>query len=435
MSREMTQGFEEGTVAVGVSASSGSVTVVTATPNKDGKGQGGLRYLQSNSVNTSIWYAQAFASGRFLRHYRVRYYYKHQAVNSYRINLNNTTVPVISVRVAGSGVITIHNQAGTQLGSASILMLDTNRYSRIEVEVYHAAAGFVRVYVDDDGSYTTPWVSFTGETRGTGGVLTTINHIGGQISAGNDGDTDDIGVNSLTLSYDGGVGAIPVAGDTVQVSGDAARNWVITAVEGTAVSGVLVIENPSATALPLADNTAITVIATGWTGNTNAPNARYVNGLEPQSMFPGSGYIVNLMPNGAGVVTQLTPSAGANWQCVDEIPPATGDYVSGTVDQLYDLYATGSLPASAVYVNVVQMWAYAQKDDATLNNCQLPLRMGGVTYMAQSVVLGAGVEGEVALPGSYGTVRYMYTQHPDGVSGDITVADVNASECGFRVRT
>jgi len=52
-------------------------------------------------------------------------------------------------------------------------------------------------------------------------------------------------------------------------------------------------------------------------------------------------YIV--VPDGAGDVTQLTPSAGANYECVDELPPNTSDYTSGSSIGKYDLYNVGSV--------------------------------------------------------------------------------------------
>ena len=59
--------------------------------------------------------------------------------------------------------------------------------------------------------------------------------------------------------------------------------------------------------------------------------------------------------NGAGAHTALTPSAGSNYQCVDEVPPSDADYVSTTVSKdsdanQYDLYTLSNtaLPASGV---------------------------------------------------------------------------------------
>lgn len=60
-------------------------------------------------------------------------------------------------------------------------------------------------------------------------------------------------------------------------------------------------------------------------------------------------------PDGAGDHTDFTPSAGANWQCVDEVPGSATDYIQSVTDDHYDLYTltTGTLPAGFVISNVV----------------------------------------------------------------------------------
>jgi hypothetical protein len=436
--REKTLGFETRSGAgEGLVTTSGTLDFVSASPtaHKDFAGNGGSYSLQGNNSGTTVWYCYPFESGRFLRHYFMRWYvnlYSGQLLQLY--SYNSTTV-ILSVRISGStGLITINNQAGTVLAT-SVGALGLSTWYRINVEVYHATSGFVKVYVDDD-AFTTPFVQYSGDTRGTGGVLTTIDRIGSSFGAGaaDLGALDDVAVNSITLRYDGGVGTIPSAGQTVEVSGSGARSAVITSVEGTAASGILVLENYSATLLPLADNTAITITASGWTGAVNAPLAVHVNGLEAQSGHPKTGFVFELPPTGAGSVTGLTPSTGSNYACVDERPASTTDYVSDTVDQDYDLYAHGSLPATAAVVVAVVPWAYAQKDGA-LTKYQLPIKLGATTYVAHGATLGVGTEGQIPLAVSYQANQLNYVEHPDGTSGALTPADINSSENGFRVRT
>jgi len=55
----------------------------------------------------------------------------------------------------------------------------------------------------------------------------------------------------------------------------------------------------------------------------------------------GDGEIIALVPDGDGDVTQLVPSTGSNYACVDEIPPNTTDYTSGSDIGDYDLYTLG----------------------------------------------------------------------------------------------
>lgn len=61
--------------------------------------------------------------------------------------------------------------------------------------------------------------------------------------------------------------------------------------------------------------------------------------------FYGDTEVLALFPIGAGDLTQLTPSAGANWQCVDDTGTASlTDYVSGLTDGDRDRYAMTQIP-------------------------------------------------------------------------------------------
>ena len=59
----------------------------------------------------------------------------------------------------------------------------------------------------------------------------------------------------------------------------------------------------------------------------------------------GGAKVVGLKPIGPGSSTQWTPSVGANWQCVDEVPVSEADYVTGNIVGVTDLYDLASLPA------------------------------------------------------------------------------------------
>lgn len=97
---------------------------------------------------------------------------------------------------------------------------------------------------------------------------------------------------------------------------------------------------------------------------------------DSQNSWAGDGYVYNLMPNAAGDVTGLTPSAGDNYACVDEIP-ADGDtsYVAASAADLYDLYhldydanITGRL------ITLVQPWATAKESFADGGAVQLGVK-------------------------------------------------------------
>jgi hypothetical protein len=74
--------------------------------------------------------------------------------------------------------------------------------------------------------------------------------------------------------------------------------------------------------------------------------------------WPGQQKLYLALPNAAGDSTDLTPSTGANYAAVDEIPPATADYVSSATATDYDLYnitdpLAGTETISSVVINIV----------------------------------------------------------------------------------
>jgi len=131
---------------------------------------------------------------------------------------------------------------------------------------------------------------------------------------------------------------------------------------------------------------------------------------------------IAVVPDGAGTTTQWTPSAGANYQCVDEIPPSSSDYVSTTATAQTDTYsmANPSLPSGAT-IQAVIAEARAQKtqaDPATIANV---IRSGGTDY--------AGSDQSISL--SWQAYLTRWTTDPAD-SGAWTQAKVNALECGVR---
>lgn len=78
-----------------------------------------------------------------------------------------------------------------------------------------------------------------------------------------------------------------------------------------------------------------------------------------------------IRPSGAGSSTQLTPSAGSNYACVDEATKNESDYVqtSYTVDYKKDLYAFGN-PAgisAGDVINSVTVNAYIASTNGSYN--------------------------------------------------------------------
>jgi len=136
--------------------------------------------------------------------------------------------------------------------------------------------------------------------------------------------------------------------------------------------------------------------------------------------FLGEVRVQTVVPTGAGTSAGLTPSSGANWAAVDELPYSATDYVSGSSGT--DLYVAGDLPAGPTAIKAVQVNAVAKKADAGDRYAKPLLRTGGTTYN----------QGLTALGTSDSTAIAPFAVNPNtGVAW--TAADVNAMEIGVEV--
>ena len=143
-------------------------------------------------------------------------------------------------------------------------------------------------------------------------------------------------------------------------------------------------------------------------------------------LWPGDGRVIALVPNAAGTYTDLTPSAGANWQCVDE-RPSDGDtsYVeSSTVDQK-DSYNLAACGLTDVVIRRVWVELRARKDapDAGINVATL-LRSLGVNYQGSDQALALAYARFASA---------VYAVHP-GTGAAWTPAQLDALEVGEVVR-
>lgn len=123
--------------------------------------------------------------------------------------------------------------------------------------------------------------------------------------------------------------------------------------------------------------------------------------------FIGSGFAVRLLAvDGAGDSTAWTPSAGANWQCVDEVPPDSVDFVSTTTSGARDLYNVAAKPAGTYSVLGVQSVITAKKDDV------------GARLIRNVVKSGATVQVEpVDQPLTTALKSFAYTLTTDPATG------------------
>jgi hypothetical protein len=146
-------------------------------------------------------------------------------------------------------------------------------------------------------------------------------------------------------------------------------------------------------------------------------------GSAPYNDYLGDVKVETLVPNGAGASTQLIPSTGANWQCVDEQPPSTADYVSSATVGQRDTYAHTDLVTTNAQVFGVQVQSYAQASDAGIANLKCVTRgnSGALRYGASSILSST--------PGW--VMGGVQTTDPD--NNPWTIASVNAAEHGVEV--
>lgn len=112
-------------------------------------------------------------------------------------------------------------------------------------------------------------------------------------------------------------------------------------------------------------------------------------GSAPHNTFLGDVRVYTNTPSGAGTSTQFTPSSGANYTTVDELPYSATDYNTGTTPGLKDTYAMSDLPANVSTIFGVQTNVIAKKTDAGSIAVRPVIRSGGTDYSGSSVAMGA----------------------------------------------
>lgn len=134
-------------------------------------------------------------------------------------------------------------------------------------------------------------------------------------------------------------------------------------------------------------------------------------------VMQGDARVLTRYPTGAGSHTDFTPSAGANWECVDETPPNITDYVySNTVGHI-DTYDHTDLPANTETVLAVAVNHYTTKMDAGMRKIGAVLIIGGSTLVGDDVVPALG----------------SYRHFQQTFEGPFDLADCNACEFGIKI--
>jgi hypothetical protein len=130
-------------------------------------------------------------------------------------------------------------------------------------------------------------------------------------------------------------------------------------------------------------------------------------------------------PTGAGNSTQWAPSAGSNYQNVDDSTSIDGDTTYNDEDTPgdKDTFAMTDLSTTGGTVYAVQVMSVARKTDAgTREVCNVVRHSGSDTDLA-AATLGSSFDG----------IRDILDQTP--ASADWTISDVNALEAGYKLVT
>lgn len=140
--------------------------------------------------------------------------------------------------------------------------------------------------------------------------------------------------------------------------------------------------------------------------------------------FLGDIRVDALRPNGAGTYTDFTPSAGSNYENVDEdYPDDDTTYNDGSDVADQDSYALGALPSPAgTIIYGVKSQITVRKTDAGARECKLLTRAGTTDDLSDTIVLSD----------SFTTHTKIFELNPDD-SADWEDADVNGMEVGVEI--
>jgi len=142
--------------------------------------------------------------------------------------------------------------------------------------------------------------------------------------------------------------------------------------------------------------------------------------------FIGDCGIETLYPSGVGADAEFTPSAGANWQNVDEVGDPDDDttYNEDTVAPSTDRHAHDNLSGSPTTVHAVAVNVHSRKTETG------PRTMRAVAY--DGVTEGESADFYPAY-GDYSWWQSLFVDHPSGAAV-WTASEVDAGEFGYKLQ-
>ncbi len=171
-------------------------------------------------------------------------------------------------------------------------------------------------------------------------------------------------------------------------------------------------------------NTTIDGVRLAGTGYATQFDDFYLcddTGSAPYNTFLGDTRVQTIVPNGAGASTQFTPSTGANYTTVDELPYSATDYVTSSTTGHRDTYTLSDLGAVNT-VFAVQNNVIAKKTDTAALSIKPALKSSSTVAYGSTTALGS----------SDLHMRDLRIADPN-TSTAWTQSGVNALEAGFEV--
>jgi len=150
-----------------------------------------------------------------------------------------------------------------------------------------------------------------------------------------------------------------------------------------------------------------------------------LTGDAPHNDFLGDIRVDILRPSAAGTYTDFTPSAGSNYQNVDETngPDDDSTYNQGSDVGDKDSYQMPDLPAPAgTTIYGVKSQITVRKTDAGVRECKILTRVGTTDDLGDTISMGD----------TYETHTKIFEDNPDD-SAAFEDADVNAMEVGVEI--
>lgn len=150
-----------------------------------------------------------------------------------------------------------------------------------------------------------------------------------------------------------------------------------------------------------------------------------------QNGAPGKGKIVHLRPNAAGDSSSWTPSAGSNYQCVDEvIPNDDTDYVSSSTtnqEDYYNVEASGLIGTETINVVAVSQRSKSITSSSTISVGAMKTE-GGTKAVSGTVNVGTSYNTHSS--DSSPTYNLITYQDPDG--SNWTPSTVDTMQIGIK---